>query len=184
MASSSRTAAAVATTVVAPTPSPSFLPYLLHHAISHAVLFGSYETIKRMVMPILTPLESNDNIYNAGDCNDDVETLENSSTTNDSIFDGKLAAVAFAGGIAGIGQQIVGDLTEQVAEVVGTNKGTTANNKGMMTMTTQQRNTKLWSAMTKLPSYSARSLWMTSIPTAIGFVAFEYGREAVSGDDL
>ena len=181
MTSSSRAAATAAATVAAPTPSPSFLPYLLHHAISHAVLFGSYETIKRMVVPIIAPLESNDNVGN------DDETENGSSATNGSIFDGKLVAVALAGGIAGIGQQIVGDWTEEVAGAVGANKGTSANNKGMtttmMTMT-QQQNNKLWSALTKLPSYSARSLWMTSIPTAIGFVAFEYGREAVSGDDI
>eukprot|EP00536_Pseudo-nitzschia_multiseries_P001289 jgi/Psemu1/282921/fgenesh1_pg.16_\ len=137
-------------------PAPLFLPYLLHHSVSHAVLFGSYETIKRgLLRSLLLSVEDDDK----DDDNDNDE---------ETGFERKLAAVALAGGTAGIGQQLVGDWTEGVASAVGA-KGNSKNPGALR------------SAIVRVPGYSARTLGMASVPTAIGFVAFEYGREAVLG---
>ena len=132
----------------------AFLPHLLHHATSHAVLFGSYETTKRALNHALarTPTSSQ---------------ITGISHHESEFLDQNLVTVALAGGIAGIGQQLVGDSSEQLAKALQTKRPSTIQG---------------WMETLKPPSYSSRSLGLVSIPTAIGFVAFEYGREAVLPD--
>ena len=75
-----------------------------------------------------------------------------------SYLDDRFFIVAFAGGIAGISQQIISDYTEQL-------------------MTQRSLTRKNWPSINKP---SIKSLLLASIPTAIGFVAFEYGKEVMS----
>mmetsp|Transcript_26837 Transcript_26837/g.59135 ORF Transcript_26837/g.59135 Transcript_26837/m.59135 type:complete len:334 (-) Transcript_26837:308-1309(-) len=83
-----------------------------------------------------------------------VVEYENSKTAADidTILDERLVAVGFAGCVAGIGQQFVADSVKLL-----TTPGSTF----------------------KPPRYSPKALFMMAVPTGIGFVAFEYAREAV-----
>lgn len=127
----------------------AFYPKLLQHSASHAILFGTYETMKRTSYEMLTPTSSGLQKATNGSGLDH----ENDSSY---LFYEKLGAVAIGGVIAGIAQQVVGDVTKQLAEV--------GSNKTLL-------------AAIKPPSYTPQTLLMVSVPTAIGFVAFEYGRQ-------
>ena len=131
----------------------SFYPKLMQNSVSHAVLFGSYVTVKRTVALATTttgPRKETNSTH-----------LEHEINRSD-FFDGGLVSVVFAGGIAGIAQQFAADMTRQVTNAVRNN--------------TRSANESLLSAI-KPTSYTPRSLIMVSLPTAIGFVAFEYGRQ-------
>jgi hypothetical protein len=146
---------------------PPFSRYLLHHATSHTVLFGSYETTKRLTTLVFPPrINNNDRIRinnNNTTINDEDIVIGGNGNENDdddysSYFDDRFFIVAFAGGIAGISQQIISDYTEQL-------------------MTQQSITRKNWPSINKP---NVKSLLLAFIPTAIGFVAFEYGREVIS----
>ena len=79
--------------MVKSTASP-FFQYMLHHAISHSVLFGTYEGTKRLMVSSLRGNTLND------DEND--------------IHYGNLLAIGLAGGIAGSAQHVVSNYTETV----------------------------------------------------------------------
>ena len=139
----------------------TFVPNLLHHATSHAVLFGSYETLKRAATLALGTISTS---------NTHVDTnngIEEPPSEDNGFLDGQLVAVALAGGTAGICQQFVIDVVDQVIQARKSAK--------------KQPIGKLLTSI-QPPRYSAKSLLMLSIPTSIGFVAFEYGREAVLAD--
>lgn len=149
-----------------------FFPNLLHHATAHAVLFGSYETVKRTAKLVLANTNNN---------TDDTHTSTGTETnsmeheTDHGFLDGHLVAVSLAGGTAGVFQQVVGDVTEQMTKALQLERENAAKGKD------QQQLGKMIASI-RPPRYSARSLLMLSIPTSIGFVAFEYGREAVIAD--
>ena len=171
----------------------AFLPNVLHHATSHAVLFGSYESVKRVATPMVTVLRTSLAATNAKMH----ENNNNDESGGGGYLDDDLVAVALAGGIAGIGQQVVGDVAEQLAKALrrqehGAAKRTPQTPTPTMppspsmspptTMSVSMTTMRWWLATIKAPRYSARSLGMMSVPTAIGFVAFEYGREAVTAN--
>lgn len=139
----------------------AFFPNLLQHSTSHAVLFGSYETLKRMTMLALTNTNTTIQI-------DSTSSIEEET---DGFIDNQLVAVGLAGGMAGILQQVANDTTEQVTKVLQQKRS------GL-----EQQNVGNLFASIRPPRYSATTLLMLSIPTSIGFVAFEYGREAVLGE--
>uniref|UniRef100_A0A7S0XKK1 Uncharacterized protein n=1 Tax=Pseudo-nitzschia delicatissima TaxID=44447 RepID=A0A7S0XKK1_9STRA len=143
--------------VATPNAAAPFVPNLLHHATSHAVLFGSYETVKRATTLALGTTSTS---------NTQADTIEPPSEEN-GFLEGQLVAVALAGGTAGICQQFVSDVAEQAIQA-----GKSAKKKPIGKLL----------ASIQPPRYSAKSLLMLSIPTSIGFVAFEYGREAVLAD--
>jgi len=70
--------------------------------------------------------------------------------------------VALAGGIAGILQQFAAATVKQLTNA--------------MTNNTSIANESLFSAIKPIIS-SPRTLLMLSVPNAVGFVAFEYGRQ-------
>ena len=142
----------------------TFFPNLLQHSTSHAVLFGSYETVKRMTMLALTTTNTTIQI--------DSDVIEEETG---GFIDNQLVAVGLAGGTAGIVQQVASDVTEQITNVLQQKRSGVAHGKD------QHHMGNLISSI-RPPRYSARSLLMLCIPTSIGFVAFEYGREAVTGE--
>ena len=167
----------------------AFLPNVLHHATSHAVLFGSYETVKRMTNAMVTVWRTS--LANPNAKTSEIDNDDESAGGGGYLVDDDLVAVALAGGIAGIGQQVVGDVAKQLTKALqlgepGAAKGTLQTPtvppslSPPTTMSMSMPTMRWWLATMKPPRYSARSLGMVSVPTAIGFVAFEYGREAVT----
>lgn len=155
IAQTGRTMFSGVTKTAATAPSP-FLPYMMHHAISHSVLFGSYEGTKRLLMATLGAQRDNNN---------DRDDHHENDFSN-------LCAIGLAGGIAGIAQHVVSEYTEGVL-VASYSKIWRKN------LTLTQRLNLLPRA--SLPS--ARVLAMAFIPSSIGFVAFEYGKEFMSDDE-
>lgn len=139
-------------------PSP-FLPSMTHHAISHSILFGSYEGSKRLL--ILT--------FGNDETNRHTET-----NYNEDNHYGNLLAIGLAGGIAGTFQHVVSEYTEIT---IGTSY------------------TKIWQAndltfserlrlLPRASMPSARVIGMAFVPSSIGFIAFEYGKEFLTeGND-
>ena len=148
-----------------PASSP-FVPYMMHHAISHGILFGSYEGTKRMLIPFLASGVGGENNHHRDNHGDDDENVHYSN----------LLAIGLAGGIAGTAQHIVSEYTETTF-VASYTKICQA--KGL---TFSERLQLLPRA--SLPS--VRALAMAFLPSSIGFVAFEYGKEFVhmSSEDV
>ena len=129
-----------------------FFPYMLHHAISHSVLFGTYEGTKRLMVPSLGESSLKD------DEND--------------VHYSNLLAIGLAGGIAGSAQHVVSNYTETVCV-------TTYSNTWRNDMTLAQR----CRLMPRFPLPSVRTLAFAFFPSSLGFIAFEYGKEMMTGDD-
>ena len=158
-----KSASSLVSSIMHSSNNPPFSRYLLHHAASHTVLFGSYETTKRITMLAFPPQIKigRMRINNNNTAIDDEDIVTGGNENDDdysSYLDDRFFIVAFAGGIAGISQQIISDYTEQL-------------------MTQRSLTRKNWPSINKP---SIKSLLLASIPTAIGFVAFEYGKEVMS----
>jgi hypothetical protein len=158
-----KSASSLVSSIMHSSNNPPFSRYLLHHAASHTVLFGSYETTKRITTLGFPPRINNGRIrINNNSTTIDDEDIVIGGNENDddysSYLDDRFLIVAFAGGIAGISQQIISDYTEQL-------------------MTQRSITRKNWPSINKP---SIKSLLLASIPTAIGFIAFEYGKEVIS----
>ena len=158
-----KSASSLVSSIMHSSNNPPFSRYLLHHAASHTVLFGSYETTKRITMLAFPPQIKigRIRINNNNTAIDDEDIVTGGNENDDdysSYLDDRFFIVAFAGGIAGISQQIISDYTEQL-------------------MTQRSLTRKNWPSINKP---SIKSLLLASIPTAIGFVAFEYGKEVMS----
>mmetsp|Transcript_26121 Transcript_26121/g.52963 ORF Transcript_26121/g.52963 Transcript_26121/m.52963 type:complete len:299 (-) Transcript_26121:49-945(-) len=149
-----------------------FLPYALHHATSHMVLFGTYEATKRLLLGAIP--SSKDNNGNAEEEEQDIDNHYSS-----------LIAVALAGGIAGSAQYIVGDYTERLTQ----GKVPSADASSSSRSQNPPSSLKLANSARKFRSLpmprvpDGRSLLLAFIPSAIGFVAFEFGRDVISDDD-
>ena len=139
-------------TATAPSP---FWPYMMHHAISHSVLFGSYEGTKRLLISAFG-----------------ADHYNNNGRDDHEIDYSNLYAIGFAGGIAGTAQHVVGEYTEGALV-------TSYSKIWRKDLTLTQRLKLLPRA--SLPS--VRALAMAFIPSSIGFVAFEYGKEFMSDDE-
>jgi len=176
----------------------SFLPpnithHVMHHATAHAILFGTYECTKRILVPIVcnssavsTINESHPTFTAIGNNNND-----NNNNSN-NMFYREMMAVGIAGGIAGQAQHIVSHVTETRWDINGErvmqgchNKkgGGGANSSVNATLETNVgigiRN-RMQTMVRLMPSF--RSILIAFPPSAIGFVAYEYGKELVSFD--
>ena len=136
--------------MVKSTASP-FFPYMLHHAISHSFLFGTYEGAKRLMVSSFGGSTVN------GDEND--------------VHYGNLCAIGLAGGMAGSAQHVVSNYTEEICV-------TSYSKIWQNDMTLAQR----WHQMPRLSLPSGRALAFAFLPSSLGFVAFEYGKEIMTGD--
>lgn len=136
--------------VIAP-PSPFFL-HAMHHSISHSVLFGSYEGLKRCLI----------SSFGAGD--DSCHRSDGDQVEGDYT---NLFAIGLAGGCAGTAQHVVSEYTETAF--------VTSYAKFWQNDLTLMKRLKLLSKIVPVPSL--RALAMAFIPSSIGFVAFEYGKE-------
>ena len=114
--------------------------YITHHSLAHSVLFGSYQTSKRMCL---------------------IKDEEN----NDSIL--HIASITMAGGIAGQIQHVTSHLSEQCLGLVNETKNFTSLLQRLK--------------VASLPSF--RSTLLSFPPSAIGFLAFEYGKMVMISSD-
>lgn len=118
----------------------SLPPNMMHHAVAHSLLFGSYEGFKRMF----------------------VEQLED----HEYYGGGYLAAFGVAGGLAGQVQHVASHYLEPWAVGMAVPTTTTTTAKAATRWTKQ-----LWASAPAL-----RPTLAAFLPSAIGFVAFEYGK--------
>ena len=121
-------------------------PMILHHASAHAALFGSYELLKRQFL--------------------EWSGLDSQSQHGPAY----LASVSVAGGIAGQVQHIMSHYSEQwlrLDDVVAT-----AESAATTTAATESTTT----VSLKIRPPAVRSVLMAFPASAIGFIAFEYGR--------
>ncbi len=125
---------------------------MLHHGLAHGLLFSSYEGTKRIFFSH-HPLQLSSVSYLRRHNNE--EKLEN------SMFD--VVKIGFAGGIAGQIQHIASHYTE--AWLLG------AGEHRKNTYLKDIKNTKLF-----VPGPSFKSILISFPPSAIGFIAFEYGK--------
>jgi hypothetical protein len=138
-----------------------------HHSIAHSMLFGSYQCTKSFL--------SNHFIFNSQLSNDTTTINSLNEDEDKSFFEDvnkeaiiHASIIAFAGGIAGQCQYLVSHFTEQwfglvttaVEEPKQVKEGTASFRRGLM-----------------LPA--CRSTFMAFPPSALGFLAYEYGKMMV-----
>lgn len=130
--------------------------YILHHSLAHSVLFGSYQLTKRLLIQNITPdptMARNGTNSSSG------------SNNNDAII--HISCIAMAGGLAGQFQHVTSHISEQCFGLVD---GTTNFSSSLL------RHLKLAS----WPTW--RSTMVAFPPSAIGFLAFEYGKMIMADD--
>lgn len=118
----------------------AFYPNFLKHSFSHAVLFGSYVTVKHTSTVALANTTTG-----LGPQTNNTELMDRD--VESKFFDEDLIPVVFAGGIAGIAQQFAADMTKQLTDALA-QKSSTPNDSFLSRI--------------KAPTYSPRSLIMVS----------------------
>jgi hypothetical protein len=136
----------------------------LHHSLSHSVLFGSYQLSKRS----LARLRSHHRRSAGG----------NGVGGDDDAL--RFATIAVAGGLAGQCQHVVGHLSERWLglAVVDVAAAATANLPASSSPSSLRRlvlSSSFW------PTW--RSTALTFPLSAVGFLAFEYGKLMMTGND-
>lgn len=126
------------------------LSYTFHHAIAHGLLFSSYEGIKRSLF-------SEKSLHSSVQSENDVEIFGNSG--ND------IMTIVLAGGIAGQIQHVASHYIESWLGVG------------------EDRNIKTYLRYRKklfVQAPSFKSICLSFPPSAIGFIAFEFGKSIIS----
>lgn len=136
---------------------PASLRPVLHntaqHAVAHSILFGSYEGCKRLILQA---------IFDSDEDDPSAQQQRQVGTVTSLLPHQRLeyfGGVAIAGGLAGQFQHIASCVIEEA---------------GATTIPTTPRALLSWSALPSLRS----TVWAFP-PSAIAFLAFEYGKDAV-----
>ena len=122
---------------------------ILHHSLAHSTLFGSYQLTKRL-------LSSQMHDYNLGE--NDSNSLGN--VNNDTI---RGATIAVAGGVAGQVQHVISHCSEHW--LLNNTSTITSSSTSLLRFVASSSSWPTW-----------RSTVMAFPPSAIGFLAFEYGK--------
>lgn len=164
--------------------------FILHHAIAHSVLFSSYEMSKRFLHSCMNHQKG----YNHNEIHEQPQQQqdkEEDKTNPSSIFTTTstldVAIIALVGGFAGQLQHFISHYSEQILSV---------SDDGLHTMLLKQskrnNNTNIkrrtlfhggvidYRYLQKLKGPTIGSLMVAFIPSAVGFVAFEFGKEMAS----
>ena len=204
---------------ISSTKTPPVLGLSLFHAISHSVLFGSYETLKRILtkydaffsqrnhnaednrrrkriiansnLPAIMIDNTNTHTYNNDNNNDDIDHRnsgdyqEKEDISGSFLFycrhylDDRFFIITTAGGIAGICQHIISHYTEPLMTMAQPRQ----QQQQHRTISNMNWSSALQHHLRRFPSTppppTLKSLIMAFIPTAIGFVAFEYGKDVL-----
>mmetsp|Transcript_34456 Transcript_34456/g.63683 ORF Transcript_34456/g.63683 Transcript_34456/m.63683 type:complete len:438 (-) Transcript_34456:40-1353(-) len=184
--------------------------YVLHHTIAHSVLFGSYEMTKRILLEAVESSSHNSKgnesvslFYHAGAQHgnnaamheenlDEADYLNKDESEEVSVRYSHLLAIGTAGGIAGSIQHVISHFTEHwlglaggweaVENCPGDNSDHERRRSGASTLGKELKVTK--TPPTRLRWYQAlpalRPTALAFFPSAIGFMAFEYGKDVVA----
>ena len=124
--------------------------YTLYHGISHSCLFGAYECVKRSLLHQLYDFDHSTEYYGAG----------------------YLGVFAVSGGLAGQIQHVTSHYVEQYLS------GTYARPTMHTSSKVPSNGIKsMLSILKSFPMPAARPTLMAFPPSAIGFIAFEYGKK-------
>ena len=141
---------------------------ILHHSIAHSMLFGSYQFTKRSLFHLA--FTDSEHTMATKDLEEDAATLK---TNRDIIH---ATTIAAAGGFAGQIQHVTSHFTEQwfgLGDVMvdnGHRRSLSWNNALVRRL-----------VMVSWPSW--RSTMMAFPPSAVGFLAFEYGKLMMMGEE-
>lgn len=127
------------------------LATISHHSLAHSVLFGSYQTAKWISLSYV----SGDSINQENNSDTNTEVLVNAS------------GIALSGGIAGQLQHLTSHFTEQYFNLSTTQNEEVVRGRNKLAITPSQ---------TTLSLPSLRSIALAFPPSAIGFLAYEYGK--------
>ena len=130
--------------------------YILHHSLAHSVLFGSYQLTKRLLIQNITPDPTMARNGTNSSCG---------SNNNDAIL--HISCIAMAGGLAGQFQHVTSHISEQCFSLVDE----TTNSSSSLLRRLQLASWPTW-----------RSTMVAFPPSAIGFLAFEYGKMMMADD--
>ena len=125
----------------------------IHHSIAHSLLFGSYEYTKRSFLSFYTNSIDRDTKYFGG---------------------AYLLGFGLAGGIAGQIQHIISHCTEQIVDGLMMENGKTSSTGTTTPITSSS------SSPTRISLPTFRSVLWAFPSSAIGFIAFEYGKKLTS----
>ena len=157
-----------------------------HHSISYSSLFGSYELFKQTFFSLLRSHEYHDstiildNKMNKDDNRNDIDSIHQYGDWN------HIAVTTAAGGIAGSIQCIISHYSEGMQKNMHSTTPTSITMDGQNSTSNHKiqnrRNiTRLKSTFQKLPpAPSLRAIIMAFPSSAIGFIAFEYGKDLSS----
>ena len=138
----------------------------IHHSIAHSVLFGTYEGLRR---PLMMMTNAPSFPFKPSPQSKETEPIDDEDDEDDVFINNtQLGCTALAGGLAGSLQHVVSHYTE-VIEV-------------------EAQFSLQWLAkrMRASPVPAPGAAVVAAMPSAIGFVAYEYGRdfsEAVMDND-
>ena len=130
--------------------------YILHHSLAHSVLFGSYQLTKRLLIQNISPDPTTAGNGTNG---------SSGSNNNDAIL--HISCIAMAGGLAGQFQHVTSHISEQCLGLVDETK----NFSSSLLRRLQLASWPTW-----------RSTMLAFPPSAIGFLAFEYGKMMMADD--
>ena len=130
--------------------------YILHHSLAHSVLFGSYQLTKRLLIQNISPDPTTAGNGTNG---------SSGSNNNDAIL--HISCIAMAGGLAGQLQHVTSHISEQCFSLVDE----TTNSSSSLLRRLQLASWPTW-----------RSTMLAFPPSAIGFLAFEYGKMMMADD--
>ena len=148
--------------VTPPTPSlqQTLLRSTMQHAIAHSILFGSYESCKRLLLKVIFS-DTDEGGFDRDSYDNDNALLQQQQPVASLLPHQRLeffAGVSVAGGLAGQFQHVASHILEQQQQQ--------AHKTGHVF--------SRWSALPSLRS----TLWAFP-PSAIAFLAFEYGKDSV-----
>lgn len=166
---------------------PWGMGYTVHHTIAHSVLFASYEATKRTLFHGIHQQRSNN------DSRSEANIHENNS--QNMFLNGDVIIIGLAGGIAGKIQHVISHYSEQIFNVGEDQTNTVGRNKRIVEQQLQRGNSNLAKNKTIamelgkeaidvtkriLIAPTVRSTIISFFPSAVGFIAFEFGKDIVA----
>jgi len=144
--------------------------YTIHHTLAHSVLFSSYEWTRRFLRFEVMEMRK-----------DDINHENKSEQSPFFSVDNDVIIIGVSGGIAGQIQHIVSHYTEQIFNLNTDN----VNVKHSLDLTsknggTQSNIQRFLATRGAITAPSLTSIMVAFFPSALGFLAFEFGKEIMS----
>ncbi|KAL3823262.1 hypothetical protein ACHAXA_003410 [Cyclostephanos tholiformis] len=156
-------------------PSPRYSSStVIHHSLSHSVLFGTYQLSKRSLTRLCSSHRptGDDDLPRGGRLDDD-DVVDDKDYDDDVL---RFATIALAGGLAGQCQHVVGHMSERWLGLVTEDA---RNHPPPSYMSLSPR--RLMMTSFSWPTW--RSTALTFPLSAVSFLAYEYGKLMITGED-